>query len=173
MAEDDDRPAAREEQLLQTRAERFAKVHDDRGQDLRRLIRFRRGATQFAIELERSLEIRMLQRFCEIPGASPAVPGVFYHRGRILSGHDLGVLFQPGASLPAASWVIICVTDGWHLGLLADEVRDVEEYAPEDVRAVPVTFGRFRDCVAGMLESGVMLLDLEELAGTQEFVEAS
>ena len=108
----------REQILLKRRAERFAQASEKEAQDTFQLVAFQRGDTAYGIELASILEIRPLKKFCRVPGASPIVPGVFYHRGDILSAHDLGPYLSTGGPTTPASWYIVCLHKDfdWPLG---------------------------------------------------------
>lgn len=163
----------RDELLLLQRAERFARRSDaEEDQDTVRIVGLRRGETRYGVELSGLVEIRTLRRFCSVPGASSVVPGVFYHRGTILSGHDLHAYLSGGGAPPEPSWVLVCDQGGLVFGLLADEVTDIEEVPVASIRDVPSSFGDRRASFRGLTRDGVLLLDLRALLDDAEFATA-
>ena len=172
MAETTD-VADRDEALLLQRAERFARrAEADEDQDTVRIVGLRRGETRYGVALAGLVEIRTLRRFCPVPGASSVVPGVFYHRGEILAGHDLHAYLAGGGRPPEPTWVLVCDHGGRVFGLLADEVTDIEEVPVARIRDVPSSFGDRRASFRGLTRDGVLLLDLRALLEDAEFAAA-
>lgn len=172
MAETSD-AGDRERTLLAQRAERFSKRPDDQEeQDTTRIVGLRRGQTRYGVALAGLVEIRTLRHFCPVPGASSVVPGVFYHRGEILSGHDLHAYLAGGGVAPRPTWVLVCDQGGHVFGLLADEVTDIEEIPVRAVRPVPSSFGERRESFRGLTPDGTLLLDLRALLEDAEFASA-
>jgi chemotaxis signal transduction protein len=163
----------RDETLLRQRAERFARRSEDQeDQDSVRIVGLRRGEASYGVDLDGLVEIRTLRHFCSIPGASSVVPGVFYHRGEILSAHDLHAYLSGGGHPGAPTWVLVCDQGGFMFGLLADEVTDIEEVPVAGIRDVPASFGERRASFRGLTRDGTLLLDLRALLEDAEFATA-
>lgn len=172
VAAEDPAADAKTLEILRARAERFARRPEEEGEESIQVIEFARGEGRFAVCLDDTLAVRQLATFCPIPGASPVVPGVFYHRGRILSAHDLGPLLTSGAASEAVRWVVICHHGAFQFGLIADEVHDVSELRGSEMRELPISFGDRRGCFQGLTDREVLVLDLGQLLNEREFVEA-
>lgn len=167
-----DSARSREQELLRRRAERFAQRSEKETLDTFQLVGFKRGETRYGIELASILEIRPLKKFCSIPGASPIVPGVFYHRGDILSAHDLAPYLSTGGPQVPASWYIVCRHKEFDFGLLADEVSDVQDVPRREIREMPLTFGSRKESFLGLCLGGTLLLNLDHLLQESEFIHA-
>ncbi len=172
MVTNSDLQASSSQALLEQRAQRFAKKTEQNEQDQLQLIGFERNETRYAISLSFLLEIRPLKKFCKIPGASSVVPGVFYHRGAILSGHDLHPYLGGQSAIQSPEWVLICNIADTSFGILADVVSDVTEYTKRSLQSLPVTFGERRTSFRGLLKDGTLVLDLQELKNDPFFSEA-
>lgn len=155
--------------ILTQRAARYARrdAAEDDGEQVR-LLFFSHGSSDYAIPLEDLREVRVLRGFCPIPGARPAVPGIFYYRGEVLSLHDLSAFMgtQVGAE---GHWVLIVERDKQRLGIIAKDVVDVKEVAQSTVRPSPITLGDRAVCVQGVVEKNTLLLRADALFSTPAF----
>lgn len=162
-------PGTQARRLLEQRARRFARRAAEAELAQLKLIGFTRRGTRYAVGLEALLEIRPLKRFCPIPEASAVVPGVFYHRGTILSAHDIHPYLSAGAPATPAEWVLVCAIDGRAFGLLADVVSDVQEFPRDSLRPVPGSFGPRGENLRGLIGGGALVLDLVKLHLDDDF----
>lgn len=105
-------------------------------QDTRFLLLFRIGAEMFALPLERIEEAIELPALHGVPTRERHLLGVVDWRGRLLPVYSaLRVL---GAESAAES-VAVVVRDGErHIGLAVDDVEDVLELRPAEVRRAPL-----------------------------------
>jgi purine-binding chemotaxis protein CheW len=158
-------------EILRTRAARYARGVEQIVEHVADVVIFARGDLRYAVPLPSLREIRPLRAACRIPGASPAVPGVFHYRGEILSLHDIEA-FLGGASPRPAPWVLIVEHERERLGLMADEVIGVEPARASALRPVPVTLGDAGGCFQGVLDAGVVMLGPARLFANQQFFSA-
>ncbi len=156
-----------EQRLLQARAARYARATEDDG-DFIDVIAGRRGRTQFAIPLANLRGIRRLAPFCAIPGTSPIVPGAVYHRGEILSVHDLqALLAEPVADV--APWMAVLDDGAGRFAVMADEVVGQRRVAVATIQPIPVTMGEFSRCFRGLISREWLLLDVPALRDCRPF----
>jgi purine-binding chemotaxis protein CheW len=165
-------PAAAARALLRARAERYAAVHADARPVLCSAVTFQRGKSSYALPLTGLREIRQLGQMCELPGSSPAVLGLVYYRGELLSLHDLSVFSSGAVPEKPPLWVIVMEHAGVRLGLVADELMDVVEIEAAAVHPVPVTLGDAAEVFTGITERGMLLLDVARTFESQRFISA-
>ncbi|UQA62432.1 chemotaxis protein CheW [Polyangium aurulentum] len=159
-------------ELLRMRAMRYAERIDDGTGDIAEVVVFRRGTTQYAVPISVLREVRPLRSMCRIPGASLVVPGIVHFRGEILSLHDLEAFMDPTAGGRPAAWVIVAENAGERIGIIADEVLGIEQFAATRVRPPPVTFGERGIPFEGVIDGGVLLLSAERMFDTPSFFSA-
>lgn len=150
--------SAEELTLLRLRAKRYARAALNEASDAIEIVVFRRGSMRYALRLAMLREVRPLRATCCIPGASACVFGIVHFRGEILSLHDIAAFMSEGADPADAAWVIVVESDGERMGLLADEVLDIELCAAMDILPLPVSFGNRGDICDGLLPHGALLL---------------
>ncbi len=166
--------SAEEIELLRQRAARYAPAAEETTQDVAWAVVFRRGEARYGFPLASLREVRPLRSFCRIPLASPAVPGILHFRGEILSLHDIAGFMDPAraSSLGAASWVIVVEHAGERMGLLADEVIDIERHSAAQISAMPITLGDRAAICDGVLPGGLLLLSASRMFHTDGFFSA-
>ena len=152
--------------LLAARADRYA--HSDPLPEPieRTVVTFQRCGSRYAMSLHELCEIRPLARWCRLPGASAAVPGVVHYRGELLTLLDLAQLASARES-SAAAWVLVVEHAGERLGLMADEVMDVLELSAGSIQPLPLTLGEGGDTFVGMSKDGVLIADAGKLMAAQ------
>lgn len=123
------------------------------------------SGTLFALEQSLVREIVPARHITRLPGAPPAVRGLLNVRGTLVTVVDLATRFAQGRSVAEDASVVIAVTPSRTLGLLVDDVHDVQDYAREDL-VVPPTDPP-DPAVAGLGHFGervVLAVELQELA---------
>jgi chemotaxis signal transduction protein len=156
-------------ELLRMRATRYAERIEDGSNDIAEAVVFRRGPTQYAAPISALREVRPLRSMCRIPGASLVVPGIVHFRGEILSLHDLEAFMDPAAGGRTAAWVIVAEHGGERLGIVADEILGIEQFAASRVRPPPVTFAERGVPFEGVIDGGVLLLSAARIFETASF----
>jgi purine-binding chemotaxis protein CheW len=87
-------------------------------------VSLRVGVELYAVPVEHVLEVAELGDVTPVPGAPPAVLGVWNLRGQILPVLDLGGLLGLARSIEPRRLVVVEAA-GRRAGLAVDEVRDV------------------------------------------------
>lgn len=161
-----------DEELLELRARRYARVAEEERRIAYTVVSFRRGESSYAIPLADLREIRPLARFCALPGASAVAPGVVYYRGELLSLHDLSAFVSGKRSPREAAWVLVAEHAGERIGLMADEVADVLELEEGELRSVPVTMGEAGEAFACVTDAALLVIDTQRMFHTERFINA-
>lgn len=123
------------------------------------------SGTLFALEQSLVREIVPARQITRLPGAPPAVRGLLNVRGTLVTVVDLATRFGQGRSAADDASVVIAVTSSRTLGLLVDDVHDVQDFERDDL-VVPPT-DRPDPAVAGLGHFGervVLAVELQELA---------
>lgn len=167
-----DRPQAAAQALLRLRAERYAAASVEDTRVLFSAVTFRRGESAYALPLTGLCEIRPLARWCALPGTNPAVLGMVYYRGELLSLHDLATFASGVSPATAPVWMLVAEYRDTRIGLVADDVMDVLELEVGSAHAVPVTLGDAADVFAGMTERGILIVDVSRMFQTARFTTA-
>jgi len=159
--------------LLRKRADRYAVAAGEAARDVAEVVVFQRGEARYGVALGSLRAVRPLRLFCRIPMASPVVPGILHFRVEILSVHDVAAFMAPHrAALPNAAWVIVVEHAGERMGLLGDEIIDIERYSAAGVLPLPITLGDRAAICDGVLPGGVVLLSAARMFHTDTFVSA-
>jgi len=146
-----------------------AEVHDRRQlAGLHQYLAFRLAGEQYAIDIHDIVEILKYRQTTPVPHAADLIHGIVSVRGRIITVVDgrrrLGL--QAAAVSPAAR--IIVLRDGEEsVGLLVDEVLQVEKLCPESMSAPPNTLTDAAQLgIAGVCETqqGAILILLDRKA---------
>lgn len=153
--------------LLAARAERYAHESSLPEPIERTVVTFQRCAGRYAMSLHELCEIRPLSRWCRLPGAAGAVPGVVYYRGELLTLLDLAPLVSGREATSTADWVLVVERGGERLGLMADEVMDVLELSAGAIQPLPLTLGESGEVFVGMSKDGVLIADAGKLMAAQ------
>ncbi len=123
------------------------------------------SGTLFAVEQSLVREIVPARQITRLPGAPPAVRGLLNVRGTLVTVVDLATRFGQGHSAADDASVVIAVTSSRTLGLLVDDVHDVQDFERDDL-VVPPTDPP-DPAVAGLGHFGervVLAVELQELA---------
>jgi len=163
---------AEDSRLLAARAARLRPPAQEERKLYASVVTFRRAQGVYALSLTDLREIRALTRICQIPGASPVVPGVVHYRGELLSLHDLSVFTAGTVTREVAAWVLVAEHDGQRIGMLADDVLDVLDIEVGGIQAVPLTLGEVGEVFAGITRERVLVLDVAKLFQSRRFISA-
>ena len=155
--------------LLRSRAERYGARASQRQDDRIDFVVFERQGRSYGIELTALREIRIIQSWCPVPGATPVAPGVVQFRGELLSLHDVAA-FLDGEEPPQSwRWLLIVEFEGERLGLLSDDVEGIITLQRDTIRTVPIALGAKSTCFAGIADGELLLLDPAGLFETKTF----
>ncbi|MCC6928532.1 MAG: purine-binding chemotaxis protein CheW [Gemmatimonadaceae bacterium] len=123
------------------------------------------AGTLFAIEQGAVREVVPARALTRLPGASAAVRGLLNVRGTLVTVVDLATRFARGTSAGEELSVVIVVTQSRTLGLLVNDVIDVQAYSADDF--VPTGLEPPDPALRGMghFDGRIVLsVDLQELA---------
>ncbi len=127
----------------------------------------RAGAGRYGFDAGLVAEVVRLGPLTRLPGAPPALPGVFTHRGEVLAVLDLcQVLGLPAAALGVGTRVAVLRVGAWRLALLADAVLGLVQVAPGEREPPPAEGGpaaRWLQAVGRAAEGDLAILDLPAL----------
>lgn len=91
------------------------------------VLTFRLGAQHYALLIEDVIEVVAMVEFTSLPDATPEVPGIVNRHGAVLPLIDLRAVFkQPLSPVTSASVFIVAEGGGRQIGLLVDEVQQVD-----------------------------------------------
>lgn len=100
---------------------------------------FRLGAQEYAVDVDHVQELRSFEQPMRVPDSEPVVLGVINLRGEVLPVVSLRQLLgmAPAAAFGAAAAIIVARVEGRVVGWAVDEVMDVVQPTPGQLRAVP------------------------------------
>ena len=156
------------------------------GTELTQYLTFAVADEEYAIEILRVREIlvyaSLTSGLTSVPRAPAFIAGVMNLRGRVVPVVDLRNKLGLAPTLITATTCVVTVdvtSDGQssHIGLLADDVRQVMALAPDDVEPAP-TFGTKIDLafLRGMGDLGdrfALILDIDRLFTALELTAAN
>ena len=142
------------------------------GTELTQYLTFEVADEEYAIEITRVREILVYSSLTSVPRAPEFIAGVMNLRGSVVPVVDLrNKLGLPPTEITGTTCVVIVdiqrENQTSHVGLLADDVRQVMSLASEDVEPAP-TFGTKIDLafLRGMGDLGdhfALILDIDRL----------
>ena len=142
------------------------------GTELTQYLTFEVADEEYAIEITRVREILVYSSLTSVPRAPEFIAGVMNLRGSVVPVVDLRKKLGLPATVITGTTCVVIVdiqSDGQtsHVGLLADDVRQVMSLAAEDVEPAPA-FGTKIDLafLRGMGDLGdhfALILDLDRL----------
>jgi purine-binding chemotaxis protein CheW len=91
------------------------------------LLTFRLGTQRYALLIEDVIEVVAMVEFMSLPDTTPGVPGMVNRHGTLLPLIDLRAVFKhPVSPITSASVFIVAEGGGKQIGLLVDEVQQVD-----------------------------------------------
>ncbi|MDQ4025764.1 MAG: chemotaxis protein CheW [Actinomycetota bacterium] len=150
------------ETVLRERAETLGAADEEPDSEMVELALLRLGGERHAIELDRLVEVRIVDRIARVPGVPTAWAGMIAVRGALFPVLDLARLLGVAETRPAAPAVIVLVwTGGASTGLLVDDVPEVTRVRREDLARASATPDSPSGAVTGVTRGLVSLLDLD------------
>jgi purine-binding chemotaxis protein CheW len=142
------------------------------GNDLIRLVSFKVGSEQFAVDILRVQEINRMMELTQVPQSPAGVCGVINLRGRIVPVLDLRTRLGIQVSEQSeASRIIVVEIQGSTVGFIVDAVHQVLQIDPRIIEPTPqITSGKDTSYIQGVakLDASLMiLLDLDKLISTE------
>jgi len=137
---------------------------------------FKVGAELYALDIMKIKEIIRPQKLTPIPKAPSFIEGVINLRGAVIPVADMRKRFdQPVRQDNRKSRIVICSLAGKIIGLLVDEVTEVQRYGRKEIAPAPQFIkGAQADYFLGVARRGdelIMLIDLEKVLSTEEKIE--
>ena len=123
------------------------------------------GGTLFGLEQALIREIVPARMITRLPGAPAAVRGLLNVRGTLVTVVDLAVRFGAGRTANDDASVVVAASQSRSLGLLVDEVHDVQSFADDALLPSPAELADA--AIAGLGHFGeriVLAVELHELA---------
>ncbi len=126
---------------------------------------------EFAIEIERVVEILKPQKVFEMPELPDFLEGVINVRGMIIPVVDM----RKRLGLPEAERAMIVIINYGmdRLGLVVDDVKEIIEISSEEISQTPEVLKNFRTgylkAFAKRAQRVIMILNLETLLSSEEF----
>jgi len=125
----------------------------------------------FGIDISRVFEILRVQKIYSIPGLPGFLTGVMSVRGAVIPVMDLRLRF--GMKPAGRKERIILVRYGNEkIGFLVDEIREILQLNPEDLRPSPSIFKGFKtEYLTGLGKKGeqiIILLNIDNLLTSEE-----
>ena len=144
-------------------------------------INFSIGNENFAIIVNRVLEIMHLNQLTHVPNASDFVKGILNFRGAIVPVINLRKRFNFMQQEVDGDMVVVVEVmnndNNVLMGLLVDEVTDVIEFEYKDIRTVPEIGIKYNpDFLEGFIEMNgkfTMVLDVDRVLSISELAEVS
>lgn len=135
---------------------------------------------EYAIPILRVREIIEYSRVTRVPSTPPYIRGVINLRGSVIPVIDLAVKFglEP-AAITKTSCIVVVELSGSEqtiMGVIADSVRQVVDFAQNEIEAAPSfgVHGRV-DFLLGMgllADAFVLMLDIDKVLSTTEILAA-
>jgi purine-binding chemotaxis protein CheW len=147
--------------------------------DIKHYINYRLGNENFAISVDRVLEIIKNRNMTKIPNSSQYIKGVINFRGEIVPVINMYKRFNMEKAETQEGMIV--VVDGNtdksnnHIGLLVDEVEDVIEFKYKDLRKSPdmgINYDMsFIDGIVDIEGRFIMVLNIEKVLNKTELAE--
>jgi purine-binding chemotaxis protein CheW len=153
------------------------KIHDF--DKIRSYVLFSLGNENFAVIVNRVLEIQHLGHLTYVPNSSEYIKGILNFRGAIVPVINLHKRFNFNEHVSEGKMIIVIEVmqneNIIHMGLLVEEVSDVIEFEYKDIQTVPDIAIKFNpDFLEGFVEiSGrfVMILNVNRVMNVSELAE--
>ena len=142
------------------------------GNELIRLVSFKVGSEQFAVDILRVQEINRMMDLTQVPQCPEGVRGVINLRGRIVPVLDLRTRLGIDASEESeSSRIVVVEVQGSTVGFIVDAVHQVLQIDPRIIEPTPqITSGQNTSYIQGVAkldETLMILLDLDKLISTE------
>ena len=161
------------EQAGKRRQTEAAKVEEQQPSDVLELLTFHIAGEQYAVDIERIVEIVTPRPLTRIPNAEASIVGIISLRGTIVTLVDVrGKLRHPPAGEPTPDTRIVVIDfHGETVGFVVDRVLRVVKATAADIESHPVVHTTELDeAVRGVFRAGgalTILLDLDKLLTTR------
>jgi purine-binding chemotaxis protein CheW len=161
-----------QQEILSKRAAQLARgTADAAAGSLIKLVVFRVGSEQFAVDIKSIGEIVPMRTLTVVPGVPAFVLGVISQRGNILSVIDVATFLHDAPPQRDRSLAIVFEHTSVSLGVAVDEILDIRSYANDAVQPAPMQQNeRQRRFYEGILEGQIVLLKILDLISAEEVI---
>ncbi len=122
---------------------------------------FMLGAQEYAVLIEDVTEVTALVEIVTVPDTRPEILGVVNRHGAVLWMLDLRRVFdQPAKPVDVSTLFIVAQRGETQLGLVVDEVRQVEYLDLSQLQSAPTT----SEAILGIITHGERLIQLVSLS---------
>jgi purine-binding chemotaxis protein CheW len=167
-------PAPEEQRaILRARARVLAQEPTQEAvEELVQVVEFALANEHYAVESSYVSEVQPLRDFTPLPGTPPFVLGIISRRGEIISVLDVRKFFNiPSQGLTNLNKVIVVHADQMEVGIMADDVLGVRLLRSSGIQPAPPTLTGIRDqCLKGVTEAGLVVLDIKKLLSDRNMV---
>jgi purine-binding chemotaxis protein CheW len=147
--------------------------------DIKHYINYRLGNENFAISVDRVLEIIKHRVMTKVPNSSQYIKGVINFRGEIVPVIDMHKRFNMEKDESHEGMIVVINGDSeksnYHIGLLVDEVEDVIEFKYRDLRKSPdmgINYDMsFIDGIVDIESRFIMVLNIEKVLNKTELAD--
>jgi len=147
--------------------------------DVKHYINYRLGNENFAVSVERVMEIIKHRVLTKVPNSSQYIKGVINFRGEIVPVIDMHRRFNMVKDEEEEGMIVVINGDSeksnYHIGLLVDEVEDVIEFKYKDLRKSPdmgINYDlSFVDGIIDIDDRFIMVLNIEKVLNKTELAE--
>jgi purine-binding chemotaxis protein CheW len=154
----------------------MSKVNID---DVKHYINYRLGNENFAISVDRVLEIIKERTLTKVPNSSQFIKGVINFRGEIVPVIDMHRRFNIIQKEDEEGMIVVINGDSdksnYHIGLQVDEVEDVIEFRYRELRKSPdqgINYDNsFIDGVVDVENRFIMVLNIDKVLNKTELAE--
>ncbi len=162
---DQDAEARIDQQILRQRANDLKRKTTEENLERRRLVTFSLGDEWYGIDIANVKEISNIVEIYYIPSAPAHVAGTINLRGVVVPVIDLGsFLGLQKSPVDSETSIIVVEHNNITMGVLADQIGDIEEVASETVEPPLATIDKDRvDCLEGGVELDGRLLGILKL----------
>ena len=142
-------------------------------------VNFRVGQENFAVSVNKVLEIILLEHLTHVPNTSGFVKGVINFRGTIVPVIDMHIRFDVKQETSDNKMIIVVEVNNKEnkvlMGLLVDEVNDVIEFEYKNIRSVPDIGIKYNpEYLEGMVDKNnefIMVMNVDRVLNVSELSE--
>ncbi|NPV43569.1 MAG: hypothetical protein HPY70_06280 [Firmicutes bacterium] len=154
---------------LQEDANDADSIEDDRGTgqyDYDKVVIFKLGNQHYGVNISEIKEIVKVSEITPIPYTYEYIKGLMNLRGEIITVVDIREKMRAGGEKGDKGRIVILNKDDMQIGFLADQVVEVLEVKPDDIKPPVIDKGFNADYICGIVESEkdlIMLLNINKV----------
>lgn len=173
--EQDMMPSAEKKRvLLERRAKDLAREPHRKADEgiLVSVLTFLLAGERYAIETDYIREVYPMKKLTRMPCTPPFILGIINVHGRIISVIDLKLFLElPGKGLTDLNKVIILASGDMEIGVLADEVQELQEIYETRIQPTPGSLrGIGADFIRGVTKEMLIIINAGALLSDERIV---